>query len=162
MERPKGAFVTTKARRSALHLPSKRGEKLKAQLARRREDEKSWLFESVNRNLKRGASLTSPRSFAGRGRREAPGEGPGTELPNQKTYRVERSSTQLADPRVHRLHLPHCLAPHPKAALRYGFDLSPQERGEVKKGALRQNLKSTKRRPRDIRIVVAFSSRSEA
>jgi hypothetical protein len=28
--------------------------------------------------------LTSPRSFAGRGRREAPGEGPGTELPDQK------------------------------------------------------------------------------
>jgi GH24 family phage-related lysozyme (muramidase) len=46
MERPKGAFVTTKARRSALHLPSKsRGEKLKAQLARRREDERAWLFE---------------------------------------------------------------------------------------------------------------------
>jgi hypothetical protein len=46
MERPKGAFVTTKARRSALHLPSKpRGDQLKAQLARRREDENPWLFE---------------------------------------------------------------------------------------------------------------------
>jgi hypothetical protein len=45
MERPKGAFVTTKARRSALHLPSKRGDQLKAQLARRREDAKPWLFE---------------------------------------------------------------------------------------------------------------------
>src|SRR3954463_9081106 len=77
----KQAAAVTKVRLSALRLPSKRGEKLKAQLARRREDEKSWLFESVNRNLKRGASLTSPRSFAGRGRREAPGEGPGTELP---------------------------------------------------------------------------------
>jgi hypothetical protein len=44
-ERPKGAFVTTKARRSALRLPSKRGDKLKAQLARRREDEAAWLFE---------------------------------------------------------------------------------------------------------------------
>jgi hypothetical protein len=45
MERPKGAFVTTKARLSALHLPSKRGDQLKAQLARRRENAKSWLFE---------------------------------------------------------------------------------------------------------------------
>jgi hypothetical protein len=45
MERPKGAFVTTKARRSALHLPSKGGDQLKAQLARRREDESAWLFE---------------------------------------------------------------------------------------------------------------------
>src|SRR5947209_6581216 len=36
----KAHFVTTKARRSALHLPSKRGDQLKAQLARRREDEK--------------------------------------------------------------------------------------------------------------------------
>jgi hypothetical protein len=45
MERPKGAFVTTKARLSALHLPSKRGDQLKAKLARWREDAKSWLFE---------------------------------------------------------------------------------------------------------------------
>jgi GTPase len=45
MERPKGAFVTTKARFSALHLPSKRGDQLKAQLARRREDAGAWLFE---------------------------------------------------------------------------------------------------------------------
>jgi hypothetical protein len=46
MERPKGAVVTTKARFSALHLPSKsRGDQLKAQLARRRENAKSWLFE---------------------------------------------------------------------------------------------------------------------
>jgi hypothetical protein len=56
MERPKGAFVTTKARRSALHLPSKRGDQLKAQLARRRENENAWLFESTNRNLKRGTA----------------------------------------------------------------------------------------------------------
>jgi hypothetical protein len=42
----KALFVTTKARRSALRLPSKpRGEKLKAQLARRRGNEKPWLFE---------------------------------------------------------------------------------------------------------------------
>jgi hypothetical protein len=45
MERPKGAFVTTKARLSALHLPSKRGDQLKPQLARRRENAKLWLFE---------------------------------------------------------------------------------------------------------------------
>ncbi|MEA2974772.1 MAG: hypothetical protein QOF19_292, partial [Alphaproteobacteria bacterium] len=45
MERPKGAFVTTKARLSALHLPSKRGDQLKAQLVRRRENAESWLFE---------------------------------------------------------------------------------------------------------------------
>jgi hypothetical protein len=45
MERPKGAFVTTKARLSALHLPSKRGDQLKAQLARRRENASAWLFE---------------------------------------------------------------------------------------------------------------------
>jgi hypothetical protein len=31
--------------------------------------------------------------------------------------------------------LTQCLAPHPKPSLRSGFDLSPQERGEVKKGA---------------------------
>jgi hypothetical protein len=45
MERPKGAFVTTKARRSALHLPSKRGDQLKTQLARRRGNASAWLFE---------------------------------------------------------------------------------------------------------------------
>jgi hypothetical protein len=45
-ERPKGAFVTTKARRSALRLPSmSRGEKLKIQLARRRGNASAWLFE---------------------------------------------------------------------------------------------------------------------
>src|ERR1700730_13066274 len=51
-ERPKGAFVTTKARRSALRLPSKRGDQLKAQLARRREDENAWLFEIWIRKLR--------------------------------------------------------------------------------------------------------------
>src|SRR3954447_10580100 len=45
MERPKGAFVTTKARLSALHLPSKRGDQLKAHLARRRGNEAAWPFE---------------------------------------------------------------------------------------------------------------------
>jgi hypothetical protein len=45
MERPKGAFYYYQARRSALHLPSKRGEQLKIQLARRRENASAWLFE---------------------------------------------------------------------------------------------------------------------
>jgi GH24 family phage-related lysozyme (muramidase) len=45
MERPKGAFVTTKrvVRRSI--SPQSGGEKLKIQLARRRENEAAWLFE---------------------------------------------------------------------------------------------------------------------
>ena len=51
MERPKGAFFTTKARRSALHLLSKRGDQLKAQLARRRENASAWLFEIRIGNL---------------------------------------------------------------------------------------------------------------
>jgi hypothetical protein len=48
----KALFVTTKARLSALHLPSKRGDQLKAQLARRREDESAWLFEIRIRKLR--------------------------------------------------------------------------------------------------------------
>jgi hypothetical protein len=44
-ERPKGAFCTTKARRSALRLPSRRGENQKLKLARRRGNEAAWLFE---------------------------------------------------------------------------------------------------------------------
>jgi hypothetical protein len=51
MERPKGAFVTTKARLSALHLPSKGEIKLKAQLARRRENADAWLFESIESEI---------------------------------------------------------------------------------------------------------------
>jgi hypothetical protein len=35
----------TKVRLSAFRLPSRRGEKLKAQLARRRGNEAAWLFE---------------------------------------------------------------------------------------------------------------------
>jgi hypothetical protein len=101
--------------------------------ALRRENAEARLFESSNQNSKRGALLTSPRSFAGRGRREAPGEGPGTELPDQKTIGSEGLRLNKHDPRVYGLHLPQCLAPHPKPSLRYGFDLSPQERGEVKK-----------------------------
>jgi hypothetical protein len=38
-------LTVTKARLSALRLPSKRGRELKAQLARRRENEAAWLFE---------------------------------------------------------------------------------------------------------------------
>jgi hypothetical protein len=64
MERPKGAFVTTKARRSALHLPSKGEKKLKAQLARRRENEKPWLFESTKSEFEKDAA-THAASYAG-------------------------------------------------------------------------------------------------
>src|SRR5882757_6526965 len=40
----KALFFTTKARLSALHLPSKsKGDQLKAQLARRRENASAWL-----------------------------------------------------------------------------------------------------------------------
>jgi hypothetical protein len=44
-ERPKGAFLLPRrvVRRSV--SPQKGEKKLKAQLARRREDEKPWLFE---------------------------------------------------------------------------------------------------------------------
>src|SRR4051812_9782312 len=49
-----------------------------------------------------------------------------------------RSSIHFADPRVRRVYLAHCLAPHPKPALRYGFDLSPRKSGaRLRKGALR-------------------------
>src|SRR4051812_7006080 len=47
----------------------------------------------IESDFSQGAFLTSPRSFAGRGRRAAPGEGPGTALPHQKLYTVERSAT---------------------------------------------------------------------
>jgi len=42
-----------------------------------------------------------------------------------------------SDPRVRRACFAHCPAPHPKPSLRAGFDLSPQERGEVKKARKR-------------------------
>jgi hypothetical protein len=45
MERPKGAFCTTKARLSALHLPSKGEINQKLKPARRRGNEAAWLFE---------------------------------------------------------------------------------------------------------------------
>ena len=66
--------------------------------ALRRENAEGWLFESMNQKLKRSAFLTSPRSFAGRGRREAPGEGPGTALARSKAYRVGTASTQQERP----------------------------------------------------------------
>ena len=44
-ERPKGAFLLPRRVVSALRLPSKRGDQLKAQLARRRENASAWLFE---------------------------------------------------------------------------------------------------------------------
>src|SRR4051812_29568437 len=49
-----------------------------------------------------------------------------------------RSSIHFADPRVRRVYLAHCLVPHPKPTLRYGFDLSPRKSGaRLRKGALR-------------------------
>jgi hypothetical protein len=50
----KQATVSTlKVRLSALRLPSKRGDKLKAQLARRRGNESAWLFEILIGRMKR-------------------------------------------------------------------------------------------------------------
>jgi hypothetical protein len=48
MERPKGAFFYYQGASFGAPSPLKRGDQLKAQLARRREDEKAWLFESVD------------------------------------------------------------------------------------------------------------------
>jgi hypothetical protein len=45
MERPKGAFCYYQGASFGAPSPLKRGDQLKAQLARRREDEKPWLFE---------------------------------------------------------------------------------------------------------------------
>src|SRR4051794_35750135 len=45
MERPKGAFCYYQGASFGAPSPLKKGRKLKAQLARRREDEKPWLFE---------------------------------------------------------------------------------------------------------------------
>ncbi len=63
----------------------------------------------------------------------ASGEGPGTAPPNEKAIGSKGLQLNKYDPRVRGLHLPQCLAPHPKPSLRFGFDLSPRERGEVKK-----------------------------
>jgi hypothetical protein len=51
MERPKGAFLLPRrvVRRSI--SPQKGEKKLKAQLARRRENEGAWLFKSLNQNF---------------------------------------------------------------------------------------------------------------
>src|ERR1043166_7585328 len=51
-------------RLSALRFPSQRGGKLKAHLARRRENADAWLFEIVDRKFWHGAatfSASSPR-----------------------------------------------------------------------------------------------------
>jgi hypothetical protein len=113
--------------------------------ALRRENAEAWLFESLNQNLKRGAFLTSPRSSRGEVGAKRRVRGQALRLPNQKTYRVGKPSAQQHDPRVCRTCLAHCLAPHPKPSrslssggasrrpVGFGFDLSPQERGEVKK-----------------------------
>jgi hypothetical protein len=124
-----GRIFTTKARRSALRLPSKRGEKTKSLNSRggaRTRSRGCLKFES---KFEARRLLTSPRSFAGRGRREAPGEGPGTALTNRKLLRSKGLQRNKHDPRVRRAYLPQCLAPHPKPSLRYGFDLSPRKSG---------------------------------
>jgi hypothetical protein len=50
--------TVTKARLSALRLPSKRGDQLKAQLARRRGNEDAWLFEILKKNLSKTSQHT--------------------------------------------------------------------------------------------------------
>jgi hypothetical protein len=45
MERPKGAFLLPRRVDRRSISPQKGGEKLKAQLARRRENASPWLFE---------------------------------------------------------------------------------------------------------------------
>src|ERR1700754_2279013 len=63
-----GRIFTTKARRSALRLPSKGGDQLKAQLARRRENEKPWLFRiRIWKFLARRPTHTPPSSSRKRG-----------------------------------------------------------------------------------------------
>jgi hypothetical protein len=80
------------------------------------------------RNSRRSAFLTSPRSFAGRGRREAPGEGPGTALPIQKPIGSEepQRNKPTRESSISFRALPR---PSPEASLRSGFDLSPQRAG---------------------------------
>ncbi len=63
--------------------------------ALRRENVEAWLFEFVDQKSEARRLLTSPRSFAGRGRREAPGEGPGTALPDQKLIGSESLQRNL-------------------------------------------------------------------
>ena len=90
------------------------------------------------KNLKRGASQTSPRSFAGRGRRASSdarrvrGQALSCWIKKLSGRKVCNSTSTT---RESSSYLPQCLAPHPKPSLRYGFDLSPQERGEVRKRA---------------------------
>src|SRR3954468_19724071 len=55
----KAHFVTTKARRSALHLPSKGEIDQKLKLARRRENASAWLFEIRIGEFSRGGDKHS-------------------------------------------------------------------------------------------------------
>jgi hypothetical protein len=101
--------------------------------ALRRENASAWLFESSNQNLKRGISYLAPLFYGERSTRIvrcASGEGPGTAVPDAKPIGSEGPQHNKHDPRVRRLDLPQCLAPHPKPSLRSGFDLSPRKSGE--------------------------------
>ncbi|MEA2950905.1 MAG: hypothetical protein QOJ96_425 [Alphaproteobacteria bacterium] len=110
--------------------------------ALRRENAKVWLFESMDQKFKTKRFLNLSRSFAGRGRREAPGEGPGTASAESKNLSGRNAFNASNRPESHRSHLAHCLAPHPKPSLSlssggasrrpvgYGFDLSPRKSGE--------------------------------
>src|SRR4030081_4139298 len=59
--------------------------------ALRRENAAAWLFESMNQKLRQSAFLTSPRSFAGRGRRASSDarrvRGQALSTPDQKPIR---------------------------------------------------------------------------
>jgi hypothetical protein len=114
-------------RRSA--SPHLEGRKLKAHLAWRRENAGAWLFEIRIGNTKRGVSFTSPRSSRGEvgAQRRVRGQALRRKA---KNLSGRKASTRRHDPRVHRPHLAHCLAPHPKPSLRFGFDLSPRKSGE--------------------------------
>jgi hypothetical protein len=96
---------------------------------------------------KRSASLTSPRACGERSTRIvrcAAGEGPGTAKPDQKTVGSKGLRLNKHDPKVRRL-LTAVPRPSPEACaapvigrafarpVGFGFDLSPQARGEVKK-----------------------------
>jgi uncharacterized protein YcbX len=65
MERPKGAFCYYQGALFGAPSPLKvEGRELKAQLARRRENENAWLFESVNQNLRTTSQHTARRTRA--------------------------------------------------------------------------------------------------
>ena len=85
---------------------------------------------------------SSPRSFAGRGRRASSDarrvRGQALRTPDKRTIGSKGLQRSKHDPRVRRLRLLQRFAPHPKPSLRSGFDPSPQERGEVKPGLNRR------------------------